>query len=227
MTIKVKITTANNMKYFGCEKNTIKEIEFEDYIKCVVASEIGNASLEACKAQAVASRTFAISRGVLDGKVITDTSSNAQAFRAERNNYKNCNAAVEATEGEILMYGGKYAQTYFCHSNGGRTYSCEEVWGSKRNYLIARKDEWTAADGTKKSGHGIGLSQVGALYAAKQGIGYREILSFYYPKTTLTTLEEEEEKEYDRKIVEEIKVRVELALQELKRGYKPLFFYYL
>jgi len=50
MKIKVKITTAGNMKYYGCKKDTIKEIELEDYIKCVVASEIGNASIEACKA---------------------------------------------------------------------------------------------------------------------------------------------------------------------------------
>jgi len=50
MKIKVKITTSGNMKYFNCAKGTIKEIELEDYIKCVVASEIGNASLEACKA---------------------------------------------------------------------------------------------------------------------------------------------------------------------------------
>ena len=48
MKIKVKITTSSNMKYFNCAKDTIKEIELEDYIKCVVASEIGNASLEAC-----------------------------------------------------------------------------------------------------------------------------------------------------------------------------------
>lgn len=59
MKIKVKITTAANMKYYNCAKGAIKEIELEDYVKCVVASEIGNASLEACKAQAVACRTFA------------------------------------------------------------------------------------------------------------------------------------------------------------------------
>jgi SpoIID/LytB domain protein len=74
MKIKVKITTEENMKFFKCKKNTIKEIDLEDYINCVVASEIGNAPLEACKAQAVASRTFVVSRGALDGKVIGDTS---------------------------------------------------------------------------------------------------------------------------------------------------------
>jgi peptidoglycan hydrolase-like amidase len=50
MKIKVKITTPVNMKYFNCAKDTIKEVELEDYIRCVVASEIGNASIEACKA---------------------------------------------------------------------------------------------------------------------------------------------------------------------------------
>lgn len=195
MKIKVKITTNGNMKYYGCKKSTIIEIELEDYIKCVVASEIGNCAVEACKAQAVAARTFAVARGVLDGKVISDDASKAQAFRADRINYKNCNAAVEATKGQVLMYGGKYIGAYFSHSNGGRTYSCEEVWGTKRNYLIARKDEWTAASGVKKNGHGIGMSQAGAKYAAEQGVGYREILSFYYPYTTLKQIEMKQEYE--------------------------------
>ena len=210
MKIKVKITLAGNMKYYNCPKDTIKEIELEDYIKCVVASEMGNAPLEACKAQAVASRTFAVSRGVLDGIVISDAAAKAQAFIASRNNYSICNRAVEETAGEVLTYGGRYCTTYFSHSNGGRTYSCEEVWGQKRPYLIARKDPWTKE---KKNGHGIGLSQVGAKRAATEGVEYRDILSFYYPYTTLKNLEIEQDDPY--KILEELKVRVELALKEL------------
>ena len=50
MTIKVNITTAKNMQFFKCEKNTVKEIELEDYVAAVVASEIGNSNIEACKA---------------------------------------------------------------------------------------------------------------------------------------------------------------------------------
>ena len=91
MKIKVKITTSSNMKFFNVPSGSIVEVEFEDYVRCVVASEIGNASLEACKAQAVASRTFAASRGVLEGKVINDDASKAQAYIAARNNYANCN----------------------------------------------------------------------------------------------------------------------------------------
>jgi len=77
MKIKVRITNAANMKYFNCAKGTVKEVEFEDYIKCVVASEIGNAPIEACKAQAIASRSFAVARGVLEGKIISDDASKA------------------------------------------------------------------------------------------------------------------------------------------------------
>lgn len=183
--MKIKITTNENMKYLNCEKGTIIEVPLEQYVGTVVASEMGNAPDEALRAQAIASRTYAIAQGALNNKVISDSAAKAQAYRAPRNNYKRCNQAAEDTRGQVLMYGGKYATTYFCHSNGGRTYSSEEVWGGKRNYLIARKDEWT---NEKKNGHGVGMSQVGAINAAKQGIGYKEILSFYYPKTTLSDL---------------------------------------
>ena len=75
--MKVKITTASNMKYYECMKGTIIDVDLEDYVTCVVASEVGDAPLEACKAQAVAARSFAIARGVLSGKVISDSSSTA------------------------------------------------------------------------------------------------------------------------------------------------------
>ena len=204
------------MNYYGCEKNTIKEIELEEYVAIVVASEMGNAPEEALKAQAIASRSYACAQGVLSGKVIADTASKAQAFRAPRCNYKNCQAATQATAGQVLMYGGRYATTYFCHSNGGRTYSSEEVWGGKRNYLVSRKDEWTTE---KKNGHGVGMSQVGAIAAAKKGIKFRDILSFYYPKTTLQQIEMSlEDQEYVRKVLEDVKVRVQLAMKQLKEG---------
>ena len=77
MKIRVRITTNENMKYYECPKDTIKEIDFEDYVAIVVASEMGNAPEDALKAQAIASRTFACCRGVLEGKVISDNASKA------------------------------------------------------------------------------------------------------------------------------------------------------
>jgi hypothetical protein len=61
------------------------------------------------------------------------------------------------------------------------------------------------------------LSQAGAKYAGEHGVGYREILSFYYPYTTLKQIEMTVDGEdYHRKVIEEIKVRVENALKELE-----------
>jgi hypothetical protein len=57
-------------------------------------------------------------------------------------------------------------------------------WGGYRPYLIEQDDPWDAAYlYSKKRGHGVGMSQMGAIYASKQGVSYRDILSFYYPGT--------------------------------------------
>lgn len=180
--MKVKITTPENMSYYNCAKNTIIEVDLEDYVTCVVASEIGNAKLEACKAQAVAVRTFAIARGVLSGKPISDNASVAQAYRGNRIDYKVCQMAAQQTMGQILTYNGKPISAVYCSANGGRTYSSEEVWGTKNSYLIAQSDPW---DKNTKKGHGVGMSQSGAINAAKWGKSYKDILAFYYPSTKL------------------------------------------
>ena len=188
MTIKVKVTRKENCVHYGCSSGTIVEVDFEQYIAAVVASEIGNAALEACKVQAIIARTYAISRGVLNGAAISDESSSAQAYRAPRYNkqqYPNCIAGAQATEGIVLHYKNKIISTVYSASNGGRTVSAKERWGNDYPYLIAQDDPWDAAVGKKKNGHGVGLSQEGAMYAAKIGVSFRDILAFYYPGTTL------------------------------------------
>ena len=80
MLIKVKLTRSENLDYYG--KDEI-EIDIEEYLKGVVPAEVGNAALEACKAQAVAARTFALYRYQSKGS-ISDKSSTDQAFRASR-----------------------------------------------------------------------------------------------------------------------------------------------
>lgn len=187
MKIKVKITRQENASYFNCNINDIIEVEFEEYVAAVVASELASGSSEALKAQAVASRSYAMSRGVLDNKVISDASSSAQAYRAPRYNskYQKCIDATNATRGEVLWYGNNAASTVFSASNGGHTVSSQEKWGGVRAYLLSFEDPWDAAAGTGKNGHGVGMSQRGAKYAANQGFTYKQILEFYYPNTTL------------------------------------------
>lgn len=193
MKIRIKITLSENLSFYGVPSGTEVEEDFERYVATVVASEIGNAPLEACKAQAVASRSFAY-RYILKNKAIPDTSA-AQVFRINRysDSYRICIAAAEATKGLILTYKGSPADTYFCHSNGGNIVSSKEKWGGHRDYLVSKPDPWDAATNTNKNGHGVGMSQVGAKYASNLGIDFKDILDFYYSGTVLTTIEEKEE----------------------------------
>lgn len=185
MLIKVKLTRSENLDYYG--KDEI-EIDIEEYLKGVVPAEIGNAALEACKAQAVAARTFALYRYQNKGS-ISDKSSTDQAFRASRfsNSYARAHQAVEETKGEVLYYNNKIVtNAHYSAMNGGRTYSSEERWGGKRAYLIAQEDPWDyAVSKGKKNGHGVGMSQTGAKYAASIGVKYDAILAFYYPGTEM------------------------------------------
>lgn len=193
MQVKIKITRSENASHYGVAINSEVYEDLETYVAAVVASEVGNAPLEACKAQAVASRTF-VYRYILKDKPIPDSSS-AQAFRIERysDSYKVCKQATESTKGQILYYNNAPIDSYFCHSNGGMIVSSQSKWGGARDYLVSKPDSWDAATHTNRSGHGVGMSQVGAKYAANQGISYKEILDFYYPGTTLTTIKEKEE----------------------------------
>ena len=77
----------------------------------------------------------------------------------------------------------KYVQT------GNRLLSGKEF----REALGLRSSDFTLSESdgmitvtTKGYGHGAGMSQYGAEYMAQQGSTYKEILSHYYPGTTLT-----------------------------------------
>lgn len=189
MKIKVKLSNDKNIKFYGT--NEI-EIDLEEYLVGCVAAEIGNAHIEACKAQAVASRTFALN--AFKGKgYITDKSSVDQAFRTERfTGYPNATQAVKETAGEVLYYNGKLAKAYYSASNGGYMISSKTRWGGDLPYSVSGVDSY---DNGKGNGHGVGMSQLGAKNRAKAGFGYRQILSFYYPTTEIYKLQEEEEGE--------------------------------
>ena len=188
MNIRICIGREENAEYFQKQIGDIVEVDFEEYVAAVVASEIGNSPLEACKAQAIAARTYVMQK-VRKGKEVSDLSSVAQAYRAKRNDaktYPNALRGTDETEGIIIMYQDQPINAVYSANNGGRTVSSKERWGgSDRPYLIAQDDPWDAAVGGKRTGHGVGMSQHGAVYAAKNGYTAAEILNFYYPNTNL------------------------------------------
>lgn len=186
MDIKVKITREENAKYYNVNLGDIVTVDFDDYVCGVVASEIGNSDVEACKAQAVAARTYAY-RCI--NTSISDSSSTAQAFRAPRafsNSYKNARKGTADTSGQVLYYNSKLVNPCsYSANNGGRTTSSESRWGSYRAYLIEQDDPW---DSGNKTGHGVGMSQRGIKKAASLGIKYEDMLKFYYPGTSIINI---------------------------------------
>ena len=129
--IKLKVTRLENCNHYHVTKGTVIDLDLEEYVKGVVASEIGNDHIEACKAQAIAARTY-----VQKKKIVTDDSSIDQAFRVDRMigaAYPNAYKAVEETAGMVLFYDGNIIDTCsYSASNGGRTTSAKMRWGSER-----------------------------------------------------------------------------------------------
>ena len=185
--VKVKLTRQENADYFKKQIGDVVELPIEKYLLGVVPSEIPQAAtapLEACKAQAIVARTIGYAR-TKKGEVITDESGVHQAYRAPRGvdgAYNVCHRAVSDTKGVMLYFKNKVADSaVYSHSNGGEVRSPKDAgWPGTQEYLVSKNDPYTLAP---KNGHGVGLSQVGAVYMAKQGMSYSDILSFYYPGT--------------------------------------------
>ena len=57
MLIKIKLSRQENIDYYKSSETTL---DLEEYLKGVVPSEIGNAHIEACAAQAIAARNFTV-----------------------------------------------------------------------------------------------------------------------------------------------------------------------
>ena len=185
MKISVKLTRAENTALLGAGP---VELDLEEYLCGVVPSEIYESShMEALKAQAVAARTFAVKRAMA-GTVVDDTTS-FQAYRAPlAESSPRSRQAVEETAGQVLTYGGEVIDCFYSASNGGTCKRSGEVWSRDYPYYVNKPDPWdTAARAEKPTNpsHGVGLSQVGCMWAAKQGVPYNEILAFYYSGAAL------------------------------------------
>jgi stage II sporulation protein D len=131
-------------------------VRMEDYIKGVVSAEMTESwPLEALKAQAIAARTYAARNlgGYSQyGFDVTGTAS-SQAYGGTAAVGSNIAAAVEATAGLYLTYGGALCATLYFSSDGGGTEDSENVFTSALPYLRGVLDpyEEAAADINKYS----------------------------------------------------------------------------
>ncbi len=122
-------------------------IDVEEYLYGVVPYEMSDSfPIEALKAQAVAARTYAMSRKAAAGTRaydVVDTTAD-QVFRGYNGDYENAILAVDETRGVVGRYNDQYATCYFSASNGGQTALPGQIWGYEGDYgyLDVRDDPY-------------------------------------------------------------------------------------
>lgn len=152
---KIVFHKDDKVKLYNEKKDKIEEIDLEEYITGVVASEMqANFNEEALKAQAVAARTFYMNKrnepcskaSKKGAEICNSTHCQVYVDKDERlkkwnskdaeNNWNKIKKAVEDTKGEVLTYKGellKYPQFFAVSS--GNTEDAADVFSFDVPYL--------------------------------------------------------------------------------------------
>ena len=157
----------------GTTMTAVNVISLEEYLYGVVPSEMPKSyEAEALKAQAVAARTYAMTKlgaHTGSGYQLCD-GTNCQVYKGYSNEAAATTAAVDATEGEIACYNGSPIEAVFSSSTGGYTENSENVWWATVPYLRAVPEIAEYGDNTWKKE--LTLDELTSLLETKEaGIG--------------------------------------------------------
>ena len=123
-------------------ERVINIVNVEDYLKGVVPCEMGNTQIEALKAQAVAARSYAISK--LNQYEDYDLLPNEgdQVYGGVESENSLATTAVDETYGLVLTHKGKVIDARYSSTCGGKTASSADTWGKSCPYLRSVKDKF-------------------------------------------------------------------------------------
>ncbi|HRH46918.1 MAG TPA: SpoIID/LytB domain-containing protein, partial [Pyrinomonadaceae bacterium] len=110
--------------------SVINVIKLEDYVRGVVPNELGFPALEAQKAQAVAARTYAVSKIGQFGNEGFDVfpTTQSQVYNGYGSETAMGNQAVAETRGIIALYDGKPIRAMYTSTCGGRTEDVKNIY---------------------------------------------------------------------------------------------------
>jgi len=107
----------------------VRRLSLESYVRGVVSAEMSASwPLAALEAQAVASRTYALTAHAGGSRFDVYADTRSQVYRGAAARTPQTDAAVAATAGQIVTYAGRPAITYFFASSGGRTENVETAF---------------------------------------------------------------------------------------------------
>ncbi len=151
----------------------INDLDIEEYLMGVVAEEIPSAwEPEALKAQAIASRTYALYQKKRSGKrpYHIRAGINNQIYSGRRGERDSTVRAVRETAGMVVVYGGEVIPAFYHSSCGGHTEDASELWGIDAPYL-----KGVDCDCQEISRYGVWEKRfsLSSLSAALDKMGYR------------------------------------------------------
>jgi stage II sporulation protein D len=123
--------------------NVVNALALEQYVKGVMPNEVPPSwPVEELKAQSVAVRSIAITGDVGGNGFDLYSDTRSQVYEGLESEYPQTNAAVDATRGQVVMYGGEIAQTFYSACSGGHTESVVNVFGTHIPYLVGVPDPY-------------------------------------------------------------------------------------
>jgi len=118
----------------------INVLGVEKYLNSVVGSEMPHKwHIEALKAQAIASRTYALKK-TNNGLYDIDSTQTNQVYNGLESSTFKTRRAVRETRSLVITYKNKLINALFHSSSGGMTENSEEVWSDPYPYLVTVKD---------------------------------------------------------------------------------------
>ena len=124
--------------------NVVNAVSVDQYVKGVIPEEMpASWPMEALRAQAVAARSYALSAQVEGNGFDLYDNASSQVYGGMASEDGRTNLAATSTKGQVVMYGGQIAQTYFSACSGGHTESIQNVFfGPPVPYLVGVPDPY-------------------------------------------------------------------------------------
>jgi hypothetical protein len=156
---------------------SVQTMPLQEYLRGVVPAEMPASShIEALKAQAIAARSYVVSRPrhLQEGADVC-TTTHCQVWAAKYD--ARSDQAVTDTTGMVVVYDDKILRSFYFAGCDGHTRNSEDVWVEALPYL---RSVTCVKPLPKLVGHGVGLCQTGAMAMANQGSTAAQILQHYY-----------------------------------------------
>jgi stage II sporulation protein D len=123
--------------------NIVNALALEQYVKGVMPNEVPPSwPLEELKAQSLAVRSIALTGAVGGNGFDLYNDTRSQVYEGLESEDAQTNAAVDATRGQVVMYGSEVAQTFYSACSGGHTESVVNVFGTAIPYLVGVPDPY-------------------------------------------------------------------------------------